>query len=116
HRVEVSVVLSALELLAQAGERRGMAQQEVEGEGERRGGRLVTGAEHREQLIAQLAVAHRRALLIARAKQEGEHIASLLQIRLLAATANLFIQRLIGSAQAARKAPARAQRPEIGAR
>ncbi len=49
HRVQVGVVVAtSCELLAQASEHAGVAQQQLEREGEARRGRLVTRAEHRE--------------------------------------------------------------------
>ena len=63
--VEVGIVGRRGELLPQATEDAGIAQQQVESEGEAGRRRLVACAQHREQLIAQLAVRHRATLLVA---------------------------------------------------
>ena len=74
--VEVIIVLAA-QLIAQAGEDARVAGQQVEGKGQARGGRLVPGEEHCHQLVAQLDVVHRLALLVAGAEQEGEDVGAL---------------------------------------
>ena len=57
------------------------AQQALERPREAGGGRLVPGGEQRHQLVAQLDVGHRRAVLVARAQQQREHVVALLRRR-----------------------------------
>ena len=112
-RVEVGVVVAGFKLLAQAGQHARVAQQQLEGKGETRRGRLVPSAEHREQLIAQLRVRHRLALLVTCAQQQREHVGALLEVRLLPASLDFLIQHGVRRAQTPRKAPARAQRSQV---
>ena len=53
------VLLAGLERVAQAPQRRRVAEQQVEGPGERRRGRLVAGEQQGHQLVAQVGVVHR---------------------------------------------------------
>ena len=114
-RIEVVVVPSGRELLAQPSEHGRVAHQQLEREREARGRGLVPGAQHREQLVAQLDVGHRATLLVARAHQQREDVGALLEVRLAATALDLLVEHLVGREQAAREAATRAERPEIGA-
>src|SRR4051812_24279208 len=63
--------------LGHARERGGRAHELLEAPRERRGGRLVPGDEQRDELVAQLAVGHRPAGLVARREQHGHHVVAL---------------------------------------
>jgi hypothetical protein len=78
HCVEVGVIVSGFNLLAQASEDGRVSHQQLKRKGELRRGRLVPSAEHREQLVAQLRIGHLVALLIARAQQQRENVGALL--------------------------------------
>ena len=67
HCVEVGVV-SRRQLLAQTGEDARVARQEIERESKAGRGRLVAGEQHRHQLVPQLDISHRLAVLIASAQ------------------------------------------------
>ncbi len=115
-RVEVGVVVSSFKFLAHAGQHGRIAQQELKREGETGGRCLVPGAEHREQLVAQLRVGHRLAVLVASTQQQREHVSALLQIRLVAASLDFLIQQGVRRAQAPHESTAGTQSPEVGTR
>ena len=72
-RLEV-VVLAGGDRAAQAVEHRPVPQQALDRPGEPGRGRLVAGAENRDQLVAELGVAHRAAVLVAGGEQQREHV------------------------------------------
>ena len=80
HRPQVGVVVAAGHLLGQPLRRRRVAQQQVEAPGERGRCRLVAGEQQGHQLVAQLAVLHRPAVLESRRDQGREDVVALLQI------------------------------------
>ena len=110
-RVEV-VVLAGRERLAQRVQRPRGAQQPLHRPGERRRGRLVAGAEHRDQLVAQLFVAHRAAVVVAGREQQREHVVAplLAGLDLGAPQRDLLVdelvERLAGAQEARPGAPA----------
>ena len=59
---------------------RGRAHQALPGPGERVGGGLVPGEHEREQLVAQLVVGERLAVLGARLQQQREDVAALVEV------------------------------------
>ena len=74
HRTHVALAVLCADLLGQACQRgRGMREQ-VEGPGEGGRRRLVSGEQQRHELVAQLPVAHRAAVLEARREQQREHV------------------------------------------
>ena len=77
HGVEILVALAGVDLGLQTLELARVPQQQVERPRERRRGRLVPGDEQGDQLVAQLDVGHRPALLVARLEQDREHVVAL---------------------------------------
>ena len=70
--VQVLVLLTGVDLLAQELELLGMAQQPLEGPGQRGRGRPV--GEQRDQLVAQILLGQRRAVLIACAPEQRDDV------------------------------------------
>src|SRR5207245_7467584 len=64
----------------------------LEGPRERRGRGLVAGADHRHELVAQLLVGHRPAVLVGGLQQQRENIVALAHRALLAPPRDLLVQ------------------------
>ena len=81
-----------------------MAHQPLEGPRQRRGGGLVTGHQQRHQLVAQLLVRHRAAVLVPGQEQQRQDVVALLEPRVAAAGADqidqLAVHRLERAAEA----------------
>lgn len=110
--VEVRVVAGG-HGLAYAGVRLGAAHEQIDGERERGGGRLVARREHGEELVAQLLLGERRAVLVAGAQEQGQDIGALVEVGRPAASCDLLVQHRVGDLPAADQLPARAPRPEV---
>jgi len=75
----------------------------------------VAGADDRDQLVAQLFVAHRRAVVIAGAQQQREDVVSLAVVGLDLGAANryLLVDELVERLAGADEAGPRPERPEV---
>ena len=101
-RVEI-VVLAEGQLGLEPRERVGVVQQQVEGPGEPGRGRLVAGKQQRHQLVAQLAVAHLRAVLEPRRQEQREDVVALGEVWAAPMLGDLGVEQLVGAvAQASR--------------
>ncbi len=94
--VEIGVASVLVDLVPQSVEHRRVAQQQLERERQGCRSRLVPRAEHREQLVTQLNVGHRAAVLVARAHQQGEDVGPLLQVGLFPAARDLLVEKRVG--------------------
>ncbi len=94
-------VLVVVERLGEALEHAWRAQQALERPGEPGGGGLVAGGEEREQLVAQLGVGHRRAVLVPRLEQQREHVVALLLAALGPPVGDLRVDQLVHRRQRA---------------
>ena len=77
---------------------------------------LVAGEQHRDQLVAQLDVAQRAALLVAGTKQEREHVVASVVVprrQLLAPECDLLVEQLVDPRAQADVAPPRAPGPQV---
>ena len=110
--IEVCVVVGG-QFFSQASKHAGIAQQQVEGEGEAGGGRLVTGEEQRHQLVTKLHIGHRLIVLVAGAQQQRENIGAVLEVRLGAAEADLLVDQRVRRLQATLKLAPRAPASDI---
>ena len=95
------------DLLDQAVEHGRVAYEALQRPGQRGRGRLVPGDEQRHQLVAQLLVGHRRAVLVARLQEQREHVVALGRRR-GAALADLLVEDLVGGRGGGAKARPRA--------
>ena len=89
----VDVVVVAV---AQALEHARRAHRALDGPGERRRRRLVSGHQQRHQLVAQLLVGHRAAVLVAGLQQQREHVVALLEVGCAAALTDLLVDQRVG--------------------
>ena len=94
-RVEIGVI-SCVHLVAEPAQHSGMPRQRLERPRERGGARLVPGHEQRHQLVAQLLVGHRAAVVVARLEEEREHVVALLEVGCVAARADLLEDQVVG--------------------
>ena len=74
HRARVRVVRAGIDLGEQARENLGVAEHEIERPREPGRSRLVAGKQKRDQLIADLGVSHRRAILEPSGDEHGEDV------------------------------------------
>ena len=82
-----------------------MGQQQLDRPGHRGRGRLVTGEQQGDELVAQLVVGHRLAVLVARADQHREDVVALGDVRVGAALADQRVERVVDAvARAGRRA------------
>ena len=88
-RVEVGLVLAA------ALERVRSAEELVEGPRERGGRRLVAGEQQRDELVAQLAVGHRLAVLVTGLQQQREDVVTLGERGVVAPARDLLEQHRV---------------------
>ena len=100
-------VPSLADLLDQAVEHGRVAHEALQRPGQRGRGGLVPGDEQRHQLVAQLLVGHRGAVLVARLQQQREHVVALGRRR-GAALADLLVEDLVGGRGGGAKARPRA--------
>ena len=82
-------VLPGRDLGAQPRQLVGVADQPLDRPGERRRRRLVAGDQQGEQLVVDLGVAHRRAVLVAGGDQQREDVVALLEVGGAAALGDL---------------------------
>src|SRR5436853_6305297 len=71
---QVGIVLAGVDLGDEAVEHGPLADELLEGPGEGGGGGLVAGDQQRHQLVADLLLAHRRTVLVARFEQDREEV------------------------------------------
>ena len=100
HRVEIAVVA-----LARPRAHARVVQHQVEGPGQPGGRRLVPGQQQGEQLVADLAVGERHAVLVAGQQQPGEHVVALLEVGRGAAAGDLGVDDLVDGALARLELP-----------
>jgi hypothetical protein len=93
-RRQVSVVVAVVELGVQAQLHGRRARDLLEGPRELRSGRLVAGDKRRDELVAHLSRRHRRAVLVARAQQQREHVVAVV---LRAALLDQRVDQLVGA-------------------
>jgi hypothetical protein len=77
---------AGVRLLDQPGQHPGVAAQPLHGPGERGGRGLVPGGQQGEQLVRDLAVAHRRSVGVAALQHEREDVVALVQATVFAGT------------------------------
>ena len=77
------LVASRVDLRDEPGQNVGRADEALEGPGELGGGGLVAGDEQRHQLVPQLLVGHRRAVLVAGEEHHREHVVAALGVATL---------------------------------
>ena len=91
----------------QALERAGRRTQPLEAPTRARGGRLVPGDEQRHELVAQLAVGHRLAVLVARGEQHREDVVALARPVARGARAICVEHQRVGAVARPRRSAAR---------
>ena len=92
-----------------------MAAQALDRPAQRVGGRLVSRDEHRDELVADLGVRHRAAVLVARLHHQREHVGALLEVGVGLGDRDQLVEHHVDlRAQALELAPRR-PRPEVPA-
>ena len=93
HGFEVVVVLAHPDLGDQTFQCGRSAQQPLERPADRGGRRLVTGQQDRDQLVSELAVGQRVAIVVTRGQQHAEDVAARVMIGTPPATLDLLIKQ-----------------------
>jgi len=73
----------------------------------------VAGEQHRHELVAQLPVGHRPAVLVARLEQQREDVAALGPVRLPAALRDLLVDERVGPLEQATQPAPRTPPPQV---
>ena len=110
HRIHVVVVV---ERLGEALEHARRAQQALERPRQPGGGGLVARGEQRHQLVAQLHVGHRRAVLVSRREQQRENVVALLAVVRGTPVGDLRVDQLVDGGQRLAESRRRGEPAEV---
>jgi hypothetical protein len=110
HGIEVLVVVEGVRHALHHPRR---AQEALEGPRQPGGGGLVAGGEQGEQLVAQLDVAHGRAVVVAGGQQQREHVVALVGVLRGAPVRDLGVDQLIDRGERPAKARRRREPTEV---
>ena len=90
-----------------------MAQQHLERPGQAAGRRLVAGDNQRHHLVADVGIAQRPPVRIARRNCHGQDVTAHFEQRIRAARGDLGVDQLVERRPVAQEAPPRAEAPEV---
>ena len=113
HRVDVVAALPRLHFGGQALERVRRAQKALERPSDRRRGRFVPREQDRDQLVAQLSIRQRIAVLVAGGQQQGQDVVARVAVGIVATALDLLVEHLVDAVAIADEAAPGAARTEV---